>query len=133
MISLVWKIDRRFETCDEIEQARIDGGNRARERAFQLIECRPCLQRGGGINQIGHGLGLHQIDSAVEKRPQREFAWLSRARPALDGCGDDRAQDDRAPMRADLDDVVSGVRRGCGKVGDDRVIANIVRGFGGGG
>ena len=36
-------------------------------------------------------------------------------------------------MRAHLDDVVSGVRRGCGKVGDDRVIANIARGFGDGG
>ena len=66
---------------------RIDAGNRARERAFELIECRARLQRSRGINQIGHRLGLHQIDPAVEKRPQREFARLSRARPALDGRG----------------------------------------------
>jgi hypothetical protein len=133
MISLLWKIDGRFEACDEIEQARIDAGDRARERTFQLIECRSRLQRGDRIDQIRDRLGLHQVDPAVEKRAEREFAWLGRARSAIDGRGDDRAQDDRAPMCAHLDDVVSGVRRGRGKVGDDRLIANIVQGFGDGG
>ena len=62
--------------------ARIDAGDRARERAFQLIECRSRLQRRGRIDQIGDRLGLHQIDPAVEKRAQREFAGLGEPRAA---------------------------------------------------
>ena len=51
---------------------------------FELIERRARLQRRHGVDQIGDGFGLHQIDPAVEERAQRELARLGEPRAARD-------------------------------------------------
>ena len=84
----------------------IDG----RQRPLQLIERRARLKRRDGVDEIGDGFRLRQIDPAVEKRAQRELARLGEPRAARHGRGDDRAQNDRASVRAQLDDVLAGVR-----------------------
>ena len=57
-------------------------GDRARQRAVELIERRARLQRRHGVDQIVHRLRLHQIDPTVEKRAQRELAGLGQPRAA---------------------------------------------------
>ena len=44
--------------------------NGARERALELIEGRARLQRRHRVDQVGHGLGLDEIELAVEERAQ---------------------------------------------------------------
>ena len=68
---------------DEIEQLGIDLGNAIGQRAFQLIERRARLQRSDGVDQIGDGLGLHEIDPAVKKCAQRELARFGEPRAQL--------------------------------------------------
>ena len=122
VITLVRKIDRRLEARDEIEQRRIDPGDRLRQRPLQLIERRAGLKRRDGVDQIGDRLGLRQIDPAVEERPQRELPRLGETRSARHSRGDDRPKDDRASVGAELDDVLAGVRMRGRKVGGDDVI-----------
>jgi hypothetical protein len=59
VIALFGKIDGRFESCDEIEEGRVDVGDGSRQRALQLIERRTRLQRRHRVDQIGDGFGLH--------------------------------------------------------------------------
>ena len=88
----------------------------------QLIERRARLQWRDRVDQIGDGLGLHEIDSAVEKCAKRELAGLRKPRPKSHRLLDDLPKHDRASVRADLDDVFAGVGMGSGEVGRDNLI-----------
>ena len=114
MKSLVGKIERRLEPRGQIEQRGVDRGDRRGERALELIHRRARLERRDGVDQIGDGLGLHEIEPAVEVRAQRELARLGQPRAGRHRQFDDAPQQQRAAVPADLDDVVArvGVRRG---------------------
>ena len=99
-----------------------------RQRPLQLIECRAGLKRRHGVDEIGDGFRLRKIDPAVEKRAQRELARLGEARAAGHGRSDDGAQNDRASMRAQLDNILAGVRMRPGKIGRDDVIDRVRHG-----
>ena len=109
MVALIRKVERRFEPRDQIEQFCVDLRNAFRQRAFELVECRTSLQRGDGIDEIGHGFSLHKIDPAVQKCAKGELARLGETRATLHRLLDDLSQYDRAAMRADLDDILAGV------------------------
>ena len=89
---------------------------------MELIERRARLERRHGVDEIGDRFGLHQIDAAVEKRAQRELARLREPRAVAMAAADDRLQDHRAAMRADLDDVVSRVGMRGREEGDDDLV-----------
>ena len=127
MITLLGKIDRRLEARDQIEERRVDVRDRARQRAVELIEGRARLQRRRRLNQIGDRFGLHQIDPSIEKRAQRKLAGLRQARAACNRGADHRMKDHRAPVRAQLDDVVSRIRSGRRKRRGDDVIDRVHR------
>ena len=87
----------------------VDFGDRFGQRALELIERGARLQRRHGVDQIGDGFRLRQIDPAVEKRTKRELAGLSEAGAAAHRRRDDCRQNDRTAVRAELDDVLAGV------------------------
>lgn len=60
------------------------------------------------MDEIGNGLGLGEVDSAVEKCAPREFAWFGMPGPAGEDPGEDLPGDDRASVAADLDGVLAG-------------------------
>src|SRR6266853_845484 len=68
MIALVRKIDRRFKSSDQIEERVRDLRDDAGKRPVKLIERDSRLKRRHCIDQVSDSLGLHQIDSPVEKR-----------------------------------------------------------------
>ena len=89
MIALFGKVDRRLEPRDQVEQRGVDARDRAgRQRAVQLIERGPRLQRRHRIDEIGDRFGLRQIDAAVQIRAQRELAGLRQPRARRHGRGD---------------------------------------------
>ena len=109
MIALFRKINRCLEPRDQIEERRVDRSNRPGERALQLIERCPRLQRRYGVDEIRDGLRLHQIDAAVEKRAQRELARFGQPGPRAHRRRHDGVQNDRAAVRAQFDEIVSRV------------------------
>ena len=80
VIALVRKINGRLEPRNQIEQRRVQLGDPPRERAFELVEGEACLLGRHRVDEIGHGLGLHQIHAAVEKCAQRELSGFREAR-----------------------------------------------------
>ena len=122
MITLIWKIDRRLEARDEIEQLSIEVPDGAGERSVKLIERGLRLQWRDSFDEICNGLSLHEIDASIEEGSQRELTGFRVARAATERRFHDRPQHDGAAVRAQLDDVVSGVRMGGGKVGGNGLI-----------
>ena len=54
--------------------------NAAGKRAFERANRHPCRRLAGGVDQIGHALGLRQIQFVVEKRPFGELSRLGQLR-----------------------------------------------------
>ncbi len=105
--------------ADQLEQRRVDFANPARQRAFELIERGPRLERRHRFDQIVHRLGLHQIDAAVQVGAKGELAGLGEPRSRPHRRFDDGAEHHGASVRADLDDVLAGVGMRAGKEGHD--------------
>ena len=93
VIALVGKIERRFELGDDVEQLLLDRRDRRRQRAFELIERGPRLQRRDRVDQIRDGLGLDEIELLIEERAQRELARLGEPRAGVDRRAQDRARE----------------------------------------
>jgi hypothetical protein len=88
-----------------------------------LIERRAGLQWSNGVDEIGDGLGLNEIDPAVKECAKRELARFGETRSQRDRLLDDLPQDNRASMRAHLDDVLTGVGMRSREVGRHDLIA----------
>ena len=84
MVTLIRKVERRFEPGDEIEQLRVEVGDLARQRTLELIEGRARLQRRRRGDEIRDRLGLDQIELAAQERAQREFAGLREPSTCVD-------------------------------------------------
>ena len=89
---------------------------------FELIERRARLQRRHRIDEIPHGLGLHQIHPPAQIRAERELAGLGQPRARAIAAATIARSSDRAAVRADLDDVLAGVGMRRGEEGDDRLV-----------
>ena len=114
VIPLVREVQGRLETHAQVEERRVNFADTGRQRSLELVERGTRLQRGDCVDEVANRLGLHQIHPAVQVRAQRELAWLRQPRASAHRRFDDPAQQDRAAMGADLDDILAGVgvRRG---------------------
>ena len=92
VIALVRKIERRLETGSQVEELRIDLPDARRQRAFELIERGARLQRRDGLDEILHGLGLHEVDAPVEVGAKRELARFGQPRARAHRRVHDRAR-----------------------------------------
>ena len=70
------------------------------ERAVQLVERHPRLQRRHRVDQVADRLRLDEIDPSVQKRAERELARIRQSRAGRDGGGDDRVEDHRTAVGA---------------------------------
>ncbi len=110
---LVGKIDRRFEVGEPGGHAPRPAPIQIAEPALELPHGLAALRLGLGGGEIGHRLGLGQVELAVQKRPAGEFARLGEAQPEpaqdLHQPGNDRA----AAVQVKLGDILAGaaVRR----------------------
>ena len=131
VIPLIGEIERRLHSSDQVEQLCIDAGDPARQGSVELIERCARLQRRHRIDEIGDGFGLDEIHPAVQKRAQRELAGLGKACAAVHRFFNNVVQHRRAAVRADLDDVFTGIGVRSGEVGRDHMIADIASAPGG--
>ncbi len=78
------EIDAGFEQRDQFQQLFLQRGQPARDGAFHLLRRDARLVESGGVDQIAHGLGLRQIDAAVQVGAQGELAGLGQPRAGLE-------------------------------------------------
>ena len=128
VIALVGEIHRRLEARGQIEQFPVERADGPGERALELIEGHARLEGSDGIDEIRHGLGLHEVHAPVQEGAQRELARLGKPRAGVDGGAHDAAHQRQAAVGADLDDILGGVGMRSRKVrGDDFVDARDFR------
>ena len=92
------------------------------ELAGQRAHCRACRRRGGGLDQIGHALGLREVELAVEEGTAGEFARLGQAGAELQATLEQHLHDDRSAMTLQLDHVLAGEGGRRGEVEEDALI-----------
>ena len=78
---LIGKIDRRFEMGENSGQAIAPAVIEAAEFAVELAQRLATLRLRLGRGKIGDGLGLQQIELAVDKGAAGEFAGLGESQP----------------------------------------------------
>ena len=101
VVALVGKVERRLEPRQHVEQRALDAADGLGQRAVQLVDGRAGLRRRHGVDQVGDGLGLDQVEAAVQVRAERELAGLGQPCPAVASrtstiC----AEQPRVPVRA---------------------------------
>ena len=119
VITLIWEIERRLQSRDQIEELRVDLCDAACQRAFELIECNTSLKGRRRLDQVSNRLRLYEISLSIEKCAQCEFPGNGQAGAGGNGAGHNRTQHDRTAVRADLDNVLTGIRIRRGKIRDD--------------
>ena len=84
------KVQSGFHQHAQVRELRQQGGNFLRKLARQRARGRARGGFGAGINQVGNGLGLRQVDFVVQKSPLRELARLGRAQAWQQGLAGQR-------------------------------------------
>jgi len=112
------KVERRLDQHAQVHDALGQGVDLLGERAGQRASGRPRGGLGAGIDEVGHGLGLGQVQLVVEERAGREFARVrdaqAEAAAGLQAACEDQLQQHRAAVGLQFQDVLAGVgiRRG---------------------
>jgi hypothetical protein len=128
VVALVGKIQRGFDTRQQIEERRVDGGDPRGQRPVQLVGRGAGLCRRRRFDQIGDGLGLEQIALAVQERPQRELARLGQPGSAPHRRANDPLEEDGVAMGADFGHVLAGVGVRRGEMERHRIIVGVTPG-----
>ncbi len=79
---LVGKIDGRFEMRQKAQQPVAPAAIERAEMTVELAQRLAALRLGFGGGEIGHRLGLGEVELAVEKGAAGEFAGLGEAQAA---------------------------------------------------
>src|SRR6185503_19972449 len=82
------------------------------------------IQR-SGFDQIADGLGLRQIDAAVQVGTQRELPWFRQPHSSLAEMLKGVAQNHGRSMAGDFDHIFRGIRTRCREVGYYDLIDNV--------
>ena len=113
------EVDAGFHHRDQVDELLLDRLEPLRQRAFELPGRDLRLIERLRIDQVADGLGLGEIDAAVEEGAHGELAGLGEARSASQRHLHHVPQDDGRAVTGDLDYVVGGVRVRLGEIGDD--------------
>jgi hypothetical protein len=78
--------------------------------------------RGGGVDEIGHRLGLRQVHLAIQEGALGELARLGHAGAVIEQALQHHLRREVAPVARDLDEVFPGGGIGRAEDGDDDLI-----------
>src|SRR5690348_8111744 len=106
---LLRKVDRRLDVGTQIDDGLGEAAHHVGELALQRAHGRAHGFPGAGIDEVGNGFGLGEIELVVEESPLREFARLSSARTELHETGHQRLLDERASMSLELENMFPGI------------------------
>src|SRR6266581_9778471 len=81
--------------------------------AFELLRGRTQREICASTNQIDHGLGLGEVHFSVQERALSEFTGPRRSRPCPQAGFQNFRGNERATVTTDLDQIFTGVTRGC--------------------
>ncbi len=121
---LVREVERGLDQCAQFDDSLGQCIDLARERATERAGGRARRGLGAGIDQVGDGFGLRQVEFAVEERALRELAWLRQAQmrqsralrggfdfgAGLETARQQQLQYHRSAMGLQLEDVFAGIR-----------------------
>ena len=105
---LVGKVDRRLDVAAQFYQRRFQTRNLGRELAAERIERRARSSRRTGADQVGHRLGLRQIELVVQERALRELSRPRRARAELEAALNQQRHHHRPAVPVQLQHVLAG-------------------------
>ena len=112
---LLRKIDGGLDIGAQLDQRIGEALHHAGELALQRAHGGARRLARAGIDEIGDGFGLRQIDLVVVKGALGEFTGPRAPRAELQAARDQRFEDDRAAMALQLEHVLAGVGMRAGK------------------
>ena len=121
---LVGEVERRLDQRAQLDQRFGQRLDLVRKCAVERARRRARGRLGAGVDQVGDGLGLRQVELVVEKRALGELARPGDAQGGQDGrsvaavdrrrgfetAREQQLQHDRTAVRLQLEHVLSGVR-----------------------
>ena len=115
---LVRKIDVRLDVGKEVEQVVADPMKAVRESPPDLLDSRLGREGGPGVDEIGHGLGLCEIQTAVEECTEGELTGFSQPGPSREECLEHLTRHNSSTVTGDLHGILLG--EGPGRAQDGR-------------
>ena len=111
--AFVREVDAGFDFNQQAYQAFAQTPELLRKGSAELFQCDPETGLGTGRNQVHHGLGLCEIEPAVQKGTLGELPRLRQSRAAQEKGLQTEPKDEWPPVALELDDVLAGVAAGC--------------------
>ncbi len=123
---LFGEVERGLDQRAQLDQPLHQPVHRDRELAGQRARRRARRLLGAGVDQVGHRLGLRQVELVVQERPLRELAGLGQPQPerlpGLEHPAQQQLQHHRPAVPLQLEHVLAGVRMGRRKVDRDALV-----------
>ena len=119
---LLGKINRRFDPHAQAHDRFGQCLHATGKFAIEAAHGGACRRLRAAGNQVGDGLGLDQVDLAIEKGTFGKLTRPRLARTEFDDARQQAAEDDRAAMRLQFDDVLAGEGMGRGEMDDQATI-----------
>jgi hypothetical protein len=110
-VFLLGEVERRLDEQAQLNERVAELGHFTRQRAIERASGAARGALGAGVDQVGHRLGLRQVELAVEEGALRELAGLGRSRPGqqVEAARQQQLQHHRSAMRLQLQHMLAGV------------------------
>ena len=132
-VVLLWKIDRVGQQAFRLDQRPPQLPHAAREAAVELAQGRPGLRGRAGVDEIADGLGLHQVELAVQHRAAGELTRGGGPRAGRVQRRQQTAGREQPPVTRELDEVLAGIAVGTGEDGVEAAVDRLAVGTAEGG
>ncbi len=123
---LIGKIDVGLDVREELEDALLQRRDAPAERAGELLVRGAQREIGLRGDEVHHGLGLREVELAVEERALRELAGLRQPRAGLQQEIEQAPRDQQAAMSGKLDHVLARVARRRGEMREQNLVDFVV-------
>ena len=121
-VVLLGEVDRVAQERLDLHQRLAQRREPPRETALELLQRGAGLGRRHGVDEIAHGLRLHQVELAVQHRAAGELARRGGTRARGMERGEQPRGREQAAVAGELDEVVAGVAVRPGKDGVEPTI-----------